>query len=134
MYFYDTGLACSLLRLNSVEALESYYQKGALFENLIISEICKTYYNQGQKPPIYYWRDHKGHEIDLLIDRGTHLIPIELKSSRTYSPDFFKNLSWWQKIVNIPTSDSYVIYGGEQDWEFEGGKLYGWRRLQNIPF
>ncbi|MEM6632717.1 MAG: DUF4143 domain-containing protein [Bacteroidota bacterium] len=119
LYFYDTGLACSLLRLDSSAALANYYQKGALFENLILSELCKFYYNQGIKPPIYYWRDHKGHEIDILIDQGTHLLPIKLKSSRTFSPDFFKNLSWWQKVVNIPIGESFVVYRGDLDWEME---------------
>ena len=133
LYFYDTGLACSLLRLTSAEGLETYYQKGALFENLIISEICKFYYNRGEKPPIYYWRDHKGHEIDVLIDQGTQLLPIELKSSRTFSIEFAKNLNWWQKVVNVPTGDSYIIYGGDQDWEMEGGKLLSWKHLADLP-
>jgi uncharacterized protein len=60
LYFYDTGLACSLLRINSLDALENYYQKGSVFENFVINEISKTYYNKGSRPPIYYWRDSTG--------------------------------------------------------------------------
>jgi predicted AAA+ superfamily ATPase len=132
LYFYDTGLACSLLRINSIQALESYYQKGALFENFIVNEICKHYFNQGQRPPIYYWRDHVGHEIDLLIDLGGRLLPIEIKSGRTFSGDFFKNLAWWRNIAELPIVDSVVVYGGDQDWELEHGKLISWRRLNQF--
>ena len=132
LYFHDTGLACSLLRINNVNALENYFQKGALFENFIINEICKTYFNRGEKPPVYYWRDHNQHEIDLILDLGGQLVPIEIKAARTFSTNFFKHLSWFQKITKIPIVNSYVIYGGEQDWELEYGKLLSWKRIQEL--
>lgn len=132
LYFYDTGLACSLLRLNNVTALENYYQKGALFENLIINEICRYFFNRGERPPIYYWRDHNQHEIDLLLDYGASLTCIEIKSGRTFSADFFKQLAWFQKITQIPLSGNYVIYGGDQDWALEYGQLLSWRNLLQI--
>ena len=134
LYFHDTGLACSLLRINNVTALENYFQKGALFENFIINEISKRYYNKGERPPIYYWRDHNKREIDLLIDIGGQLIPIELKSARTYSNHFFKHLAWFQQIAQIPIVNSYVIYGGDQDWELEHGKLVSWKHLGDLGF
>ncbi|MEM6321068.1 MAG: ATP-binding protein [Bacteroidota bacterium] len=131
LYFYDTGLACSLLRLNQLSALDSYYQKGALFENFVINEVSKHYYNQGLRPPYYYWRDSNGNEIDLLLDLGGQLMPIEIKSSRTFSSRFFKNVEWWRNIATVPLTDSYVIYGGEQDWEAEFGRIISWRNLAN---
>lgn len=133
LYFYDTGLACSLLRIRSVEALDNYFQKGALFENFIINEVCKQYFNRGERPPIYYWRDHKGNEIDLLIDQGSQLLPIEIKAGRTFSSSFFKNLAWWRKVADIPVRESIVVYGGDQDWELESGRLLSWRRLEELP-
>lgn len=133
LYFYDTGLACALLRIKSEEALANYFQKGALFENLIISEICKHYFNKGERPPLYYWRDAKGHEIDLILDLGGKLLPIEIKSGRTFSREFFKNLDWWRKVANIPLLESYVIYGGEQDWQLEQGMLLSWRNMHAMP-
>lgn len=133
LYFYDTGLACALLRLKSEDAFDNYFRKGALFENFIINEITKHYFNLGQKPPIYYWRDQKGHEIDLVLDLGGKLLPIEIKSSQTFSTSFFKNLDWWRTVATIPLEDSYVIYGGEQDWELEHGHLLSWRNLNKLP-
>lgn len=132
LYFYDTGLACSLLRINNVNALENYFQKGALFENFIINEMSKSFYNQGKRPPFYFWRDSNKREIDLIIDMGSHLIPIEIKSGRTFNSTFFKNISWFQGIANIPVKNSYVIYGGDQNWEMEYGKLISWNDLDQI--
>lgn len=132
LYFHDTGLACSLLRINNVNALENYFQKGALFENFVVNEICKTFFNRGERPPVYYWRDQNQHEIDLILDSGGQLIPIEIKSARTFSTDFFKHLSWFQKIAKIPIANSYVVYGGEQDWELENGKLLSWKRIPEL--
>ncbi len=132
LYFYDTGLACSLLRMNNVESVETYYQKGALFENFIINEISKNYFNRGERPPIYYWKDNKNHEIDLLLDLGGKLLPIEIKSGRTFSTGFFKNIAWFQKTIDMPISDSAVIYGGDQDWETEHGKLVSWRNIKSL--
>ena len=132
LYFYDTGLACSLLRIKSVEALDAYFQKGALFENFVLNEICKQFFNRGERPPIYYWRDHKGHEIDLLIDLGGRLLPVELQAGRTFSAAFFKNLDWWREIVDMPVEEAVVIYGGDRDWALENGRLLSWRHLDGL--
>ncbi|MEM6697095.1 MAG: DUF4143 domain-containing protein, partial [Bacteroidota bacterium] len=132
LYFYDTGLACALLRIRNEQALINYYQKGALFENFVINEICKRYYNQGERPPIYYWRDHKKKEIDLILDLGSELSIIEIKSSQTFHSNFFKNLSWFKGISTLPIKVNYVIYGGEEDWEMEQGKLVSWQNLDKI--
>ena len=132
LYFYDTGLACSLLRINNISALQTYYQRGALFENFVINEIAKKFYNAGLRPPLYYWRDSNGHEIDLLIDLGNQLLPIEIKSSQTFNNRFFKNIDWWRNIVNIPVANSYAIYGGDQDWEADLGKIISWRNVYHF--
>lgn len=129
LYFYDTGLACSLLRMTNVEAVENYFQKGALFENFIINEICKSFYNRGLRPPIYYWRDSNGREIDLLLDLGGRVLPIEIKAARTFSAHFFEHLAWFRQVADLPVADALVVYGGDRDWEMEAGKLVGWRQL-----
>lgn len=133
LYFYDTGLACSLLRINTVTALETYFQKGALFENFAVNEICKSYFNRGERPPVYYWRDQKKNEIDLILDMGGRLVPLEIKSARTFSAQFFKTIAWWQTIADLPIINSFVIYGGDQDWELETGKLMSWKQLKDFP-
>jgi hypothetical protein len=79
LYFYDTGLACALLRINKPSDLKNHFLKGALFENLIINEYHKMYTNKGQKPNLHFWREISGTEIDLIVDQQ----PIEIKSSET---------------------------------------------------
>ena len=59
-------------------------------------------------------------------------MPIEIKSSRTFHTDFFKHLAWFQNIAGIPIANSYVVYGGEQDWELEHGKLLSWQKIQDL--
>ncbi len=132
LYFYDTGLACSLLRITSLDALENYYQKGSLFENFVINEISKTYFNKGSRPPIYYWRDSTGREIDLVIDLGGRLLPIEVKSGRTFNSDFFKNIEWWEGVADMPLETGVAIYGGDTDWETAHGKLVSWKLMQSL--
>lgn len=129
LYFYDTGLACSLLRINDQTSLATYYQKGALFENLVVNEISKNYYNRGKRPPIYYWRDSKNNEIDIILDLGGKIIPLEIKSSETLHSNYFKTIQWFYKNIEFPIEKSLVIYGGAQDWETEIGMLLSWRRL-----
>ncbi len=132
LYFYDTGLACALLRIRSADALQNYYQRGALFENWVVTELAKAYYNAGDRPPFYYWRDSNQREIDLLLDLGIAIRPIEIKSGSTYRDDFFKHLSWFTELSPIPIETPTVIYGGDQDWEAAYGKLLSWRRVNSL--
>jgi uncharacterized protein len=70
LYFYDTGVVCSLLSLNSSKDLLTHYTRSGLFESWIISEFKKRFSNQHKFAPLFFWRDNKGIEIDLIIDHG----------------------------------------------------------------
>ncbi len=112
LYFYDTGLACSLLGINSEEQLSSHYLKGELFESLIIAELQKQQFNQGQRPADYFWRDNTGHEVDFLSERSGGVRIAEIKSGKTIRPDFFRGLDFYKKIATSEVL-SYLVYGGE---------------------
>ncbi len=112
LYFYDTSLAFSLLRIHNVNQLQTHYLRGALFENMLVSEFMKQYANLGLLPGIYYWRDKTGHEIDVIIDVEGKLFPIVIKSGKTINNDFFKNLKYWSKLSGI--KNSALIYAGNQ--------------------
>src|SRR5690606_26917983 len=73
IYFYDTGIVTFLLRVHSSDILEQHPLRGNLFENWVVTEKLKTFYNQGLESPCYFWRDQHGHEVDLALDIGTHL-------------------------------------------------------------
>lgn len=82
MYFLDTGLACWLLGWNTPQQLTSGAMWGHVFESFVFTEILKSYYNDGiVKPPLYYYRDKDKNEIDLLIEDGGTLYPVEIKTS-----------------------------------------------------
>lgn len=130
LYFYDTGLACFLLGIRSVSELETHYAKGALFENFVISEIMKNFYNQGRLQPLYFWRDRTGHEIDLLIDAGGRMHPIEIKSGQTVQPLFFKNLDFFNQISGNDPERSMVIYAGDLNQKRTKGQVRSW---DNVP-
>ena len=82
LYFLDTGLACWLLGWNTPEQLTNGAMWGHIFESFVFGEILKSYYNDGVvKPPLYYYRDTDKNEIDLVIEDGGTLYPIEIKTS-----------------------------------------------------
>ncbi|MFA6950875.1 MAG: ATP-binding protein [Lentimicrobiaceae bacterium] len=111
LYFYDTGLAAALLGIDHADMLEMHPFRGSLFENLVVTEFLKQRLNSGLSNNIYFWRDSTGNEIDLLIDRTPDLLPIEIKSGRTVTSDYFKGLNFWNKLTG--NKGGMVVYGGD---------------------
>lgn len=133
LYFYDTGLACSLLGIQAEDQLPSHYMRGQLFESFIISELAKRYYNRGLRPSLYFWRDKTGHEIDCLVDNGGQLFPVEVKSSQTINSEYFKHLCYWNELAKADPLNSYVIYGGSKEQSRSMGHVLGWQSLGQVP-
>lgn len=82
VYFMDTGLCSYLCRWPTAETLENGAADGAMLETYVVSEIIKSYYNAGKTPDLYYYRDIDKKEIDLLIEKGDKLYPIEIKKAK----------------------------------------------------
>jgi predicted AAA+ superfamily ATPase len=114
LYFIDTGLVCSLIGVKEREQIETHFMKGALFENLLISELLKYFYNNGSEAPIYYWRDKLGREIDCLVDTGKGTLALEFKAGTTANISFTKNIEYWNSISGNSPAHSYIIYGGSK--------------------
>ena len=114
LYFYDTGLVCHLLGIRDVRQLQAHPLRGAIFENLIIAEVAKAYLHHRMQPPIYFWRDQTGHEVDLLIEEGTQLYPVEIKSGQTIASRMFESLSWWCNHARQPLTNATLVYGGDR--------------------
>lgn len=112
VYFYDVGLAAYLLGIRTEAELDLHFAKGMLFENLVINELQKNVFNTGTQPRFYFWRDYSQHEVDLLIQDGTQLKAVEIKSGKTIQPDFFKGLNQFEKIA--PEAHRILIYGGDE--------------------
>lgn len=127
LYFYDTGLACSLLDIRSPEQVSTHFLRGGLFENLIINDFIKKSYNKGEAPNLTFWRDSTGNEVDLLRTIEGKQYAYEIKSGATYSSDFFKNISKWAKLSGAPPEQCSVIYNGDKDMKTSLGNVISWR-------
>ena len=128
LYFYDTGLACSLLDITSPAQLAVSSFRGPLFESFMISDLHKQYFNIGRRPPLYFWRDNNGYiEVDCLANIGNHLIPIETKSGETANSDYFVGLTKWNELAETDPGKGYVVYGGNYTQSTNSGRLLGWK-------
>ncbi len=126
LYFLDTGLLCYLLRVRDSEELKTHASRGAIFESFAISEIYKSFVHIGEEPPLYFWRDRTGHEVDLILDLGQMLIPLEIKSSRTVAPDFFDGLKYWLSLKGNQEKTGILVYAGDESYKREGFYVKGW--------
>ncbi|MFM7458265.1 MAG: ATP-binding protein [bacterium] len=137
LYFYDTGLATRLLGIQNSNQLTNSIHRGALFETLIVSDFIKQSFNKGLGSNLYFWRDQTGNEVDLLLDYGDHIEPVEIKSSQTINTDFFKGLKRWLELAKqehnskdkIKKETSMLIYAGEETYTRSGVKILSWRDL-----
>lgn len=131
LYFYDSSLVCYLLRVKNTSQLISHPLRGAIFEGMVVTELVKKRTNAGLDINLFYWRDKTGHELDVLIDDGNSLVPIEIKSGRTISEQFFKNLNFWARLTG--EKKSYLLYGGKESQTRSDGKLImNWRELTGL--
>ena len=132
IYFYDTGLACSLLGIRSEEDLQVHFLKGELFESLVISELFKQKFHNNLPTNFYYWRDNSGHEIDCIIEDGPRLKAVEIKSGITINSSFFKGLDFWQKLTGAEAGHCFLVYGGTERQTRSKAKVFGWRDLTSM--
>ena len=131
MYFYDTGLVSYLLGITESSQLETFYMRGALFENMAVSELLKKRIFSGKNEDLYFWRDSNGIEIDVLEEDGTKLYAYEIKASETMNSSFFSNIKKIKDDAGIKFENTAVIYGGNTNLpssEFSGAYV-SWRCL-----
>ena len=129
LYFFDTGLAASLLGLEEPRQMETHYLRGELFENMVISEFMKQAYAQGREPNLYFWRDSNYEEVDLLSEQSTTLECYEIKSAATMHSDHFSSLKTFAKQAQLDTNRLHVVYGSEQDIQTSNGNYISWKNL-----
>jgi hypothetical protein len=129
LYFYDVGLLAYLLKIDNQAEIETHFARGHLFENLIIAEIMKMNLNRRLRPKLYYWRDRTGHEVDLLIDQGTQINVVEIKSSATYKSRFLQGLNYWNQLDKTPPGKKMLVYSGELENKVKNCQIVNWQNL-----
>jgi uncharacterized protein len=128
LYFYDTGLACALLRISEPTFLVQHPFRGALFENFIVSELLKNRFNKAQKSNLFFWKETAGYEVDVVIDEGIRQIPIEIKSGQTINSNWLKGINYWNSITQ--TMGGIVFFGGDDGQERSNDlSIKSWRTI-----
>ena len=123
LYFMDTGLACHLSRWRTAGQAANGAMSGALFETFVVSEIMKSYYNAGRRPPVYFYRDRDGSEIDLIIEENGVLHPIEIKLTGNVE---LKAIRHFAKLDGIPgmVRGTGCVVSMSDDWRHLDGQNY----------
>lgn len=114
LYFYDVGLAAYLLGIENESHVSRHPLRGNLFENLIVIEALKYRFNRGKRSNLYFWRDAKGNEIDLVIESGPDIAAVEIKAGATVSSDWFKGLHTFSAKLLAPPKVNALIYSGTE--------------------
>lgn len=109
LYFMDTGLAAFLTRWTNPDVMCNGAMAGAFFETYVISEIIKSFANNGQDAPIYFYRDKDKIEIDLLIEIDNTLYPVEIKKTASPNSDDARNFFITDRIKNVQIGQNVII-------------------------
>ena len=139
LFFFDTGLLCYLLGIRSAEQLDVHPLRGPIFESWVASEIYKYYVHRGQTPPMFFFRDRAGNEVDFVLDRGADLLAIEVKAGRTPSSSYFEGLAELgrnlkSKRVQRKPYRSVVVYAGDEEQMRSEGQLIPWSRIDSFSW
>jgi len=114
LFFLDTGLVCFLLGVRSAEDLNGHPLHGAIFETFVVSELYKAFAHRGERPPLYFFRDRTGHEVDVVIELGRRRIAVEVKLTRTVRLEAFRGLDFYRALAG--GGSGVLVYGGEETY------------------
>lgn len=131
LYFYDVGLAATLMGIDKEIISKKRDIYGALFENMIIVDFIKNCNAHGIRNTLTFFRDSNKKEIDLIIESGDAIIPVEIKAYETMQSSFFDTLTWFQEQKqNVATP--VVIYGGEHTQKRTRGNVIPWLHVASL--
>ena len=111
LYFHDTGLLCTLLSISTKSGFKNHPMAGAIFENWCISEIMKNKRNQGENDGLFYFRDSMGNETDLIIEKETGPLAVEIKSATKPDRSLLTGLRYIKKYQ--PNASGILLYQGK---------------------
>ena len=133
LYFYDVGLASFLLGIRDPTVMMHHPLRRNLFENFIIMEFLKKRFNAVENCNLYFYRDNKGNEVDLILDFGPNFIAIEIKSAQTFNKDFLKGLNYYSKI-NGSVKRNILIYSGDAHHQINGVEIRPYESIGKLDF
>ncbi|MBW6487143.1 MAG: ATP-binding protein [Syntrophobacterales bacterium] len=135
LYFYDVGLASYLLGMENESHVSRHPLRGNLFENLVVIEALKYRLNRGKRSNMTFYRDGKGNEVDLVLESGPDVFPIEIKAGATIAADYFKGLSNFSKVIpplENRASSSALVYGGVEQQQRGSTMIYPFSAIEKM--
>lgn len=113
VYFTDTGTLCYLSGLKDPEHAAAGPMGGAIFETAVLAEIIKTILHRGEEPHVYFWRTSAGSEVDIVVETGGRLVPIEVKLSATPRPAMAASIKTFREDFGDRAAPGYVVHPGD---------------------
>ena len=113
LYFYDVGLVAYLLGIENRTQVATHPLRGNLFENLVLTELLKARFNRGKRANFSFYRDSAGNEVDVLMEVGGKIIPVEIKSGQTISTEYFKGFKTLAKVLQNKMGRPLLVYAGD---------------------
>jgi predicted AAA+ superfamily ATPase len=113
VYFTDVGTLCYLTGLRDPVHAAQGPLAGAILETAVVVEVVKSFVHRGMEPPISFWRTSTGTEVDLLVEAGGGIVPIEVKLSATPVPAMAAGIAAFQGDYPKVTRPGYVIHPGD---------------------
>jgi predicted AAA+ superfamily ATPase len=132
LYFHDSGLAAWLLGIQTAKQLAVHPQRGPLFETWVVAELLKARYARGLGSNLFFWRDRSGHEVDLVIEQGATLVPVEIKSGQTVQPAFFRGIEDWRRISGQPDGEAWLVFGGDREERRGSLRVLPWQSIGEL--
>ena len=124
LYFVDPGLLCYLLGIRRPEDVWNHPLRGAIFETLVFAELRKLFTNHGHKPALFFFRDTHRHEVDVIVDFGNQVLPIEIKSGETIPSDALNGLEYYRKLGG--DTFGLLVYGGTTSYQHKNHQIRSW--------
>lgn len=131
LYFFDTGLLCSLLKLKNEKQIRSFAIKGNLFENMIVAEMVKHNYHNNLMQDFWYWRNSDGKEVDLIVQDDYLYNVFEIKSTSTVMPSLFNGIIYFSDLAKDLVKSKTLIYAGLENQNRTIAKVSSWYNIHD---
>lgn len=129
VYFHDTGLLCFLLNIETEQQLAVHPLRGEIFENMVINNVFKNSVNKGKTPQLFFYRDRSQHEVDLVVQTALGYEAYEIKSSTTFSKNYFDGIIYLKSLLKEKLSGSAVVYAGKDEINTQENAILDYRKF-----
>ena len=129
LYFHDAGLAGFLIGIADQVHMGLHPARPALFETFVVGEFLKHRFNLGLRSNLYFWRDNVGTEVDVLVEEPAGLFPIEIRSGRTFQPEFLSSLRRFLGYAGARAYGAGLVYGGDESYIYSEVTVRSWREI-----